>query len=120
MSCCAILTTPIFKVEVQNWPETASETASESDEVYKLENSFSPMSTSTDVISDEMVKKNNNILFEIEDNRERIQKLKQELKNSSEKISNLIKEKKCLVGKLSELKSNNRTTLKVLQDELES
>jgi len=113
MSCCAILTIPIFKVEIQNWPETASE----SDEVSKL---FSPMSTSTDITSDEMEKKNNNILFKIEDNRARIQELKQELKKSSEKISNLIEQKKCLVGKLSEWKSNNRTTLKVLKDELES
>jgi len=116
MSCCAILTIPIFKAEVQNWPETASE----SDEVAKLDNCFSPMSTSTDVIRDEMEKKNNNMLFEIEDNRERIRELKQKLKNSSEKISNLIKEKKCLLGKLSELKSNNKSTLEVLQGELES
>jgi len=96
MSICTIPINPISKFETQNWVETTSE----SDEVTKQEKSFSPMSITSEVISDDWEKKNNDCLLEMKVKMKRIQKLKKELKKSSEKISNLIKEKKILMKNL--------------------
>jgi len=96
---------PISKVEAQIWAETASE----SDEVIKQEKILSPMSITPEVTSDKWEKKSKNRLMELEAKRKRIDKLKNDIKNTTEKISLLMKEKKALGIKLTEFKERSLT-----------
>jgi len=84
------------------------------------------MSITPEVISEEWEKKNNNCLLELEVKTKTIEKLKMDMKKSTEKIVNLIKEKKRLGRKLAELKdaslvnSSSKSNIKVLKSELKS
>jgi len=123
MSICIMPTIPTPKVETQ----ICAETASESDEVIKIEKCFSPMSISPEVTSHEGVKKSKNRLLELEVKTKRIDWIKKDIKNRREKISHLMKERKSLEMKLAEFKdpsltakSNNQTMIKNLKSELRS
>jgi len=105
MRNCIMPTTPISKVETEIWAETASV----SDGVIKQDKSLSPMSITSEVTSDEWEKKSKNRLLELEAKTKRIDWLKNDIKNTTEKISLLMKEKKCLGIKLTEFKERSLT-----------
>jgi len=66
------------------------ETPSESDELPKQDKSFSPMSITPEVMSDGWAEKNNNPLLELEVKSKRVEKLKMDMKKTTEKIVKLI------------------------------
>lgn len=99
------LANPIAKADCQNCVETASE----SDEETKRDKSLSPMSITSEVVSDNIYK-NNIRLFQIEvqSKSNELQKLQEDIKRSTEKISNMMKENKNLVRKLRKLQEYNQ------------
>jgi len=123
MSCCTNPTYPIIKEETQTWVEIPSE----SDELPNQDKTFSPMSITSEVISDGWEKKSNNRLLEMESKTKSVEKLKMDMQKSTEKIVNLIKEKKLLGKKLAKLKdpslivnSSSKSNIEVLKSELKS
>jgi len=95
----------ISKVETQIWAETASE----SEEVIKQEKSLSPMSITPEVTSDEWEKKSKNRLLELEGKTKRVDWLKNDIKDTTEKMSLLMKEEKGRGIKLTEFKERSLT-----------
>lgn len=111
------LSSPIAKVDSQNCVETASE----SEEETKREKSLSPMSITSEVISDNVYKNNIRLLqMEVQSKSNEIEKLENDIKKSTEKI-NKMKENKTLVRKLRKLQEyNNKYKSNFLTAELKS
>jgi len=103
------------KVETQNCVESASE----SDEVTKRDKSLSPMSVSSEVISDAIDKKNKVTPYEMEfkTKSNEFKMLKKNIKKARMKIINIMKENKTLVRRLRmlrELSQNCKPSRKVM------
>jgi len=103
------------KVETQNCVETASE----SDEETKRDKSLSPMSITSEIISDGVDKKNKAPLLEMEfkTKSNEFKRLKKNNRKARMKITNMMKENKTLVrrlGQLRELSQNCKPNRKVM------
>jgi len=95
------------KVETQNCVETASE----SDEETKRDKSLSPMSITSEVISDGLDKKNKvRLLLEMEfkTKSNEFKRLKKNIKKARMKIINMMKENKTLVRRLRKFRELNQ------------
>jgi len=105
----------LAKVETQNCVETTSE----SDEETKRDKSLSPMSITSEIISDAIDKKNKVSLLEMEFKTKSIEfkRLKKNNKKARMKIINMMKENRTLVRrlrKLRELSQNCKPSRKVM------
>jgi len=114
------------QANTHNWVEITSESSS-IDKGSKREKSFSPMSITTEVSSDDGEKKNNShpeltldgvvknsyreLKLKIKTKTAQVKKLKKDLKKSSEKLKSLIKEKKEIGKKITTWKEQNPTDI---------